>query len=123
METSLTFSVEKDHVGVHAPSDFLCEKLGGIPHHFHGKILDGAAGLAHKMVMGRRPEIKMLGTVPAGKTGDFPELRQQVQIPVDGAKADVGKLFPHRQIQGICGGMVGAVHQAVLDGFPLPALF
>ena len=98
-------------MGIHASGHRFCQKFGCLLHQANWEIMNSAAGLAYKMIMRFRSVIKMFGTVSAGKSGDFPQIRQKIQISVYCSQTDIGKFFADGKVKGVGSGVIGAIPQ------------
>ena len=78
---------------------------------------------ADKMIMRRRIRIKAIRTIACRQTFDLPQLREQRQISVNCPQADIRVFLPSVRLDHIGSGMVLPLHQLILDGFPLSAVF
>ena len=78
---------------------------------------------ADEMIVRGRIPVETIRSNPWGKLLDLADFRKQVQVAVDGSKADIRKLFPDTGVKGVGGRMILPAHQAGFDRFALTAVF
>ena len=88
----------------------------------HMDVKERVAFPAYKMRVGRHMSVEAVGSV-GGNLDNFPQIRQQRQVAVDSAEADIRKFLLYVQIDGICGWVVIPGQQKTLDRLPLAAVF
>lgn len=88
----------------------------------HMDVKERMAFPAYKMRVGRHMSVEAVGSV-GGNLDNLPQIRQQRQVAVDSAEADIRKFLLYVQIDGICGGVVIPGQQKALDRLPLAAVF
>ena len=89
----------------------------------HFQIVNVLAFCADEMMMPHRIRVEVICPVYRLDLYDLTELGQKRKVPIYGAKADVGILFPKAGIDGICSRMVGSAFQKIFDRFSLSAVF
>ena len=75
------------------------------------------------VMMPHRIRVEVICPVHRLDLYDLTKLGQERKVPIYGAKADVGILFPKAGIDGICSRMVGSAFQKIFDRFSLSAVF
>lgn len=108
---------------VNLPVKMLSGRIQDTVDAVHGQILHTAALVTDKMIVRAGIRIKAVGSVAQTQTLDLAHIRQQSQITVYRAQADIGNLLPDIHIYNICRGMIVAAHKKLLDHLPLPAVF
>ena len=88
----------------------------------HMDVEESVTLSTYEMRVGLHMPVEAVGSV-GGNLDNLPQIRQQRQVAVDGAEADIRKFLFYMQIDGICGGVVIPGQQKALDGLPLAALF
>lgn len=87
------------------------------------QIHDPAAFPADKMAMECGVVIKTVNAIPHPDAGDPAKIGKQVQIPVHGSQADMGKCALDILVYDVGRRMISAGHKKIHDGFPLTAIF
>ena len=75
------------------------------------------------MIVWSRVAVETIRSDSRGKLLDLADFRKQIQVAVDGSKADIRKLFPDAGVKGVGGRMILPAHQAGFDRFALTAVF
>ena len=88
----------------------------------HMDVKERMAFPAYKMRVGRHMSVEAVGSV-GGNLDNLAQVRQQRQVAVDGAEADIRKFFFYMQIDGISGGVVVPGQEKAHNGFSLTAVF
>ena len=89
----------------------------------HLQISHTAALGTDKMAVQGSIPVEMIDTVTHLKSLYFSPVRQQRQIAIDGSQADFRKFLSDVLIDHVCGGMILARHQKVVDELPLSTVF
>ena len=87
------------------------------------QIKNIAAVPADHMIVGVCAPVKAVAAVRRGNLDDLPDICQQIEVAVNGAKADIGKFFLHMHVYHVGSGMRMGGGQILSNGLPLPAVF
>lgn len=87
------------------------------------KIKHGAAVAAHEMIVWSGIPVKPVRSDTRRQLLDFTDFRKQIQVAVDGAKADIRILLAHMGIDRFGSGVIASAGKKILDRFPLSAIF
>ena len=85
----------------------------------HLQIKYAVTSGAYKVIMRGSIEVVVVTSVSGSQSGNFPDIRQEVQIAVNRSKADIRKLFSNIHINGISSRMIFACAQEFFDRFSL----
>ena len=74
---------------------------------------------ADEMIVRGRIPVETIRSNPRGKLLDLADFRKQVQVAVDGSKADIRKFLADIQINGLGGRVIIPGYKKILDRLPL----
>ena len=90
---------------------------------FAENIHHSAAAGAHEVTVGSGAGIEPVCTAKAGELLYFTQISEKREVPVYGAKADIGINLLHILIYEISGGMIGSAGKKFLNRFSLATVF
>ena len=84
----------------------------------HMDVKERMAFPAYKMRVGRHMSVEAVGSV-GGNLDNLSQIRQQRQVAVDSAEADIRKFLADIQINGLGGRVIIPGYKKILDRLPL----